>query len=194
MARAAVVGTAGAVAVGAALGLGHLPAEPEGRPGAVSSAAVDALFHERADRPSRGGLGRAPLLGADTQARAQAAQASPAPAPPAAPGEIPDGCDDYSGNRLLGCTLLAEFGFGLDQMPALDQLWTRESGWNHLAENPSSGAYGIPQALPGSKMATAGDDWQTNPATQIRWGLGYITDRYGDPASAWAFSQANGWY
>jgi hypothetical protein len=72
-------------------------------------------------------------------------------------------------------------------------LWQRESGWRYNAENPS-GAYGIPQALPGSKMATAGADWQTNPATQIKWGLGYIQSRYGTPCSAWAFEEANGFY
>jgi hypothetical protein len=70
----------------------------------------------------------------------------------------------------------------------------KESGWNHTAMNPSSGAYGIPQSLPGTKMATAGADWQTNPATQISWGLGYISGRYGSPCNAWAHSQAVNWY
>ncbi|WGD38430.1 transglycosylase SLT domain-containing protein [Lysinibacter sp. HNR] len=73
-------------------------------------------------------------------------------------------------------------------------LWNKESGWNHLAQNKSSGAYGIPQSLPGSKMASAGADWQTNPDTQIRWGLGYIQGRYGSPCGAWAKSQSSGWY
>jgi hypothetical protein len=75
----------------------------------------------------------------------------------------------------------------------LNNIWTRESGWVYNAENPS-GAYGIPQALPGAKMASAGPDWQTNPATQIRWGLGYIKSTYGDPCSAWAFWQGHGYY
>ena len=75
----------------------------------------------------------------------------------------------------------------------LDNIWSRESGWRYNASNPS-GAYGIPQALPGSKMASAGADWQTNPATQIKWGLGYIKGRYGDPCSAWSYWQANGSY
>jgi hypothetical protein len=66
--------------------------------------------------------------------------------------------------------------------------------WDATAENPSSGAYGIPQALPGDKMASAGSDWATNPATQIRWGLGYIREVYGTPAGAWVFWQANNWY
>jgi hypothetical protein len=88
------------------------------------------------------------------------------------------------GNRALGRRLLSAFGFGPDQWPPLDRLWTGESNWDHTARNPSSGAFGIPQSLPGSKMAAAGADWQTNPSTQIRWGLGYIRDRYGSPAAA----------
>jgi hypothetical protein len=75
----------------------------------------------------------------------------------------------------------------------LNNIWTRESGWRYNAEN-ASGAYGIPQALPGSKMATAGADWATNPATQIKWGLGYIQGRYRDPCSAWSFWEAHSWY
>ena len=73
-------------------------------------------------------------------------------------------------------------------------MWGRESGWQVSASNASSGAYGIPQALPGSKMASVGPDWQSNAATQIQWGLGYIDGRYGSPCAAWSHSQANGWY
>jgi resuscitation-promoting factor RpfB len=80
------------------------------------------------------------------------------------------------------------------QWGCLNALWTRESGWNPRAYNPSSGAYGIPQALPGSKMASAGADWYTNPATQISWGLSYIAGRYGSPCGAWNHSLATGWY
>ncbi|WP_447645557.1 aggregation-promoting factor C-terminal-like domain-containing protein [Nocardioides zeae] len=96
--------------------------------------------------------------------------------------------------RELGQLLLAEAGFGQDQWSCLDSLWTKESGWRVDADNPSSSAYGIPQALPGSKMSSEGADWETNAVTQIRWGLGYIEDRYGTPCSAWAHSQANNWY
>jgi hypothetical protein len=67
----------------------------------------------------------------------------------------------------------------------LYDLWEQESTWNVYAENPASGAYGIPQSLPGDKMATAGADWQTNPTTQIKWGLGYIKSVYGTPCGAW---------
>ncbi|MFC5380712.1 phospholipase [Aquipuribacter nitratireducens] len=97
-------------------------------------------------------------------------------------------------NRALGQQLLAEAGFGAGQWSCLDALWQKESNWSHTADNPTSSAYGIPQALPGSKMASAGSDWETNPATQIRWGLGYIADRYGTPCAAWEHSQAHNWY
>lgn len=83
---------------------------------------------------------------------------------------------------------------GSVQFRCLDKLWTRESRWNPLALNKSSGAYGIPQAVPGSKMATAGSDWRTNPITQVRWGLLYIKQRYGTPCVAWNHSQVYGWY
>jgi len=96
--------------------------------------------------------------------------------------------------REIARALLPQFGFGADQFGCLDSLWTRESGWNPHADNPSSSAYGIPQALPGSKMASAGADWATNPVTQITWGLGYIRDRYGSPCGAWAHSQSHGFY
>jgi hypothetical protein len=96
--------------------------------------------------------------------------------------------------REIARALLAEFGFAPDQFECLDSLYTRESNWNVYADNPTSSAYGIPQALPGSKMASAGADWATNPVTQIRWGLGYIEDRYGSPCGAWAHSESNGWY
>ncbi|MGH3228181.1 MAG: lytic transglycosylase domain-containing protein [Streptosporangiaceae bacterium] len=90
--------------------------------------------------------------------------------------------------------LLASFGFSPQTyFGCLLDLWNRESGWRYDAEN-ASGAYGIPQALPGSKMASAGADWQTDPATQIKWGLGYIKALYGNPCGAWAFEEANGYY
>jgi len=96
--------------------------------------------------------------------------------------------------RTIARALLAEFGFSEDQFGCLDSLWERESHWNPSAMNSSSGAYGIPQSLPGSKMATVAADWRTNPVTQIRWGLGYIQDRYGSPCGAWGHSQGHGWY
>ena len=90
--------------------------------------------------------------------------------------------------------ILSTYGWGDDQWFALEQLWIRESGWNHTAKNSSSGAYGIPQSLPADKMASAGADWLTNPQTQIRWGCSYIKGRYGSPLGAWAHFQENNWY
>ena len=87
-----------------------------------------------------------------------------------------------------------QYGWGDDQFGCLVNLWNRESGWSVNALNESSGATGIPQALPGDKMAIAGDDWQTNPATQIAWGLSYISSGYGTPCAAWNHSESNNWY
>jgi hypothetical protein len=109
-------------------------------------------------------------------------------------GTIPDSCNDFSGNRAIGCALMLDAGFKIDQFPCLDKLFKRESGWNQRASNASSGAYGIPQALPGSKMAKFGDDWKTNAATQIKWGLDYIEGRYSSPCGAWSHSESTGWY
>lgn len=81
-----------------------------------------------------------------------------------------------------------------EQFGCLEKLWERESNWRWDALNKSSGAYGIPQALPGKKMASAGDDWQTNPQTQINWGLAYIAARYGSSCNAWAYFLKVGWY
>ena len=96
--------------------------------------------------------------------------------------------------KAIARELSGRHGWGGNQFSCLEQLWEKESRWDHTAQNPSSGAYGIPQALPGSKMASAGSDWQTNPATQIEWGLGYIAERYGTPCSAWGHSQSVNWY
>ncbi|MEU6859365.1 lytic transglycosylase domain-containing protein [Glycomyces sp. NPDC046736] len=103
-------------------------------------------------------------------------------------------CSDYSGNKAIGCTMTLDRGYGMDQFQCLLNLWERESNWNESAYNSGSGAYGIPQSLPGDKMAANGSDWQTNPATQIDWGLDYIEGRYGDPCGAWSHSESVGWY
>jgi hypothetical protein len=98
--------------------------------------------------------------------------------------------DPQSVARLLA----ANRGWGGQEFDCLNSLWTKESGWRWDANNASSGAYGIAQSLPGSKMASSGSDWATNPITQINWGLGYIASSYGTPCSAWAHSQAANWY
>ncbi|GAA1273506.1 hypothetical protein GCM10009677_28400 [Sphaerisporangium rubeum] len=97
-------------------------------------------------------------------------------------------------NKVIAYRLVAQRDWPLAQFRCLDSLWTRESGWNHRAQNPSSGAYGIPQALPGNKMVGVGQDWRVNPITQIRWGLKYIKGRYGNPCGAWGHFRSHNWY
>ena len=109
--------------------------------------------------------------------------------PPGPAASTPDGARAYAADLAA-----SQYGWGADQFQCLDKLWQKESGWNYQAYNASSGATGIPQSLPGSKMATAGDDWETSAATQIRWGLGYIQSAYGTPCSAWSHSQSVNWY
>ena len=106
---------------------------------------------------------------------------------------VPFVAPDPGTAQAIAYQLVKANGWGDDQFACLVALWNRESGWRVNAYNPS-GAYGIPQALPGSKMAAYGSDWATNPATQIKWGLGYISGRYGTPCAAWSHSNATGWY
>lgn len=87
--------------------------------------------------------------------------------------------------KAIAADMIVAYGWGATEMQCLDLLWEKESGWNPLAENPSSGAYGIPQSWPADKLATAGDDWRTNPITQMTWGMDYIAAVYGDPCVAW---------
>lgn len=101
---------------------------------------------------------------------------------------------DPGSAQAIAYDMVAARGWGEDEFSCLVALWNRESGWRVNAYNASSGAYGIPQSLPGNKMASAGEDWATNPATQISWGLGYIAGRYGAPCGAWGHSNAVGWY
>jgi len=115
---------------------------------------------------------------------------SSTPAPSANPGAG----TDPDGAKAIARSMMAGHGWGDSEFSCLESLWTRESSWNYQAENASSGAYGIPQALPGSKMSEVADDWATNPTTQITWGLNYISGRYGTPCSAWAHSESVGWY
>lgn len=116
---------------------------------------------------------------------------NPAPVPTVVQPVIPP-----KTNREIGAELAATYGWTGQQFTCLERLWTGESNWNHLSYNRSSGATGIPQSLPGSKMASAGADYMTNPATQIKWGLSYISGRYGTPCSAYSQWQARSphWY
>jgi hypothetical protein len=96
--------------------------------------------------------------------------------------------------QQIAMAMLPGYGWSSSEFSCLNSLWEQESGWNPAAYNSASGAYGIPQAVPGSKMASAGADWQTSAATQIRWGLGYIKARYGSPCAAWSQESSAGWY
>lgn len=128
-------------------------------------------------------------VAADQKAAAQAAAAA------AAAAAIQANANTPSGARTAAQTIMSSsYGWGSDQFQCLNNLWTKESGWNYQASNGSSGATGIPQALPGSKMATFGSDWATNATTQIKWGLSYIKGSYGTPCSAWSHSEAMNWY
>jgi hypothetical protein len=102
---------------------------------------------------------------------------------------------DRSANKLYAQSYMMEtYQWDQEQFICLETLWSKESGWNHLAQNPSSGAYGIPQSLPGNKMQSAGSDWKTNPETQIKWGLNYILKRYDTPCGAYQHFQKKRWY
>jgi hypothetical protein len=97
-------------------------------------------------------------------------------------------------NKQIARQMFWRFGWRQWQFKYLNLLWSRESSWNVYASNPYSGAYGIPQAVPGVKMSSAGPNWETDPRTQIRWGLGYIKSLYGTPWWAWQHELADGWY
>jgi hypothetical protein len=116
-----------------------------------------------------------------TKASASAAATSKAKAASASPQQIAK-------------AMLASFGWSSGQFSCLQPLWAHESGWSVTAHNAGTGAYGIPQAAPGSKMASAGPDWQTSATTQIKWGLKYIKGTYGSLCGAWSHEQATGWY
>jgi hypothetical protein len=113
---------------------------------------------------------------------------------PKAPAAPAAGRPDPGSAKAIAYDMVLARGWGEGEYSCLVALWNRESHWNVYAANKSSGAYGIPQALPGSKMASAGADWQTNAATQITWGLGYISGRYQTPCGAWGSSERRGWY
>jgi hypothetical protein len=151
--------------------------------------AADARARARLEAAAA--LGRARLEAAAALGRARVAAAEKVARDKARQGLIDRA---QSNPKAVGRLLAADRGWGDAQFSCLDSLWTKESGWRWNADNPSSDAYGIPQALPGSKMSTIGNDWATNPVTQIKWGLSYISSRYGTPCSAWAHSQAVNWY
>lgn len=156
----------------------------------LQQVAAEARIAAERAAAKRAAAQRAAARQATANAAAAPAQTAPAQTTAASSGSVqPSGSPQQIALGMLG-----SFGWSSSQFGCLVSLWGRESGWNTYASNPSSGAYGIPQALPGSKMASAGADWATNPATQIRWGLGYIQQLYGSPCAAWEHSEADGWY
>jgi len=167
----------------------------------VASAAADVIGNV-GDAPAGASLGgqlpkidRAPVVSRSSDRRDAADPAKEAALSVASGPATTDRVEmSQADPKDIARAMLPQFGFSADQFSCLDSLWTKESGWNPSADNASSSAYGIPQALPGSKMASAGSDWASNPATQIKWGLGYIRDSYGSPCAAWGHSQAYNWY
>jgi hypothetical protein len=150
------------------------------RAAARRAAAAAAAARQAASGQASAGQASAEQAGTQQAGAQQAAQPAARQSPAGSPQQI--------AQQLLG-----QYGWA-GEFSCLDSLWTLESGWNTYAENPTTGAYGIPQALPGSKMASAGPDWQSDPATQIRWGLSYIQASYGSPCAAWSHEEAVGWY
>lgn len=181
VAATGVVVTAG-VAIGS--GTGNNAAVALGAHAPVNSLTAAELT-DRVKRASRSSNDR--LAGVDATKAAVLSDAN---------GVAQAGVKDLSNAdpRTLAQALLPQFGLSSGEFDCLDRLWTKESNWNPHADNPSSSAYGIPQALPGSKMSSAGPDWANNPETQIRWGLGYIKSRYGTPCAAWGHSVSRNWY
>lgn len=137
----------------------------------------------RAQKAAEEAAAAAAAAAAEAQRQAEAAAAALAAA------NTPDGAKATA--RQMAAS---QYGWGDGQFSCLESLWNKESGWNYQAYNSGSGATGIPQSLPGNKMASAGADWQTNATTQIAWGLGYIAGSYGTPCAAWGHSQATDWY
>ena len=152
--------------------VGDLTAQTQTQAAAIKAAA------DEADR-----------VAADAAAAAAAEAAAQAAAEALAEGNTVSGAK-ATAERLAS----SEYGWDSSQFSCLVSLWSKESGWSYEAYNASSGATGIPQALPGSKMASVADDWQTNATTQILWGLKYIKSSYGTPCSAWSHSQSVNWY
>jgi hypothetical protein len=157
---------------------------------AAAKAAAAKAAARQAAAAKAAALKAAQQAAAARQATAQATAAGQAAQPAQQAAAIaPSGSAEQIAEQML-----SQFGWSSGQFSCLQPLWQQESGWNAAAENPTSGAYGIPQALPGSKMASAGSDWASNPATQIRWGLTYIQGSYGSPCGAWSHEESDGWY
>ncbi|MFB9375649.1 lytic transglycosylase domain-containing protein [Kineococcus gynurae] len=196
LAGTAVLTLAATVVLGASAATGPAPEAEAAEPDHLYLAAVaahqdltaDAFFSARDSRAATNArIAEEQRLAAEAEAARLAEEARIAAAQEATRNAQRD-------PQAAAQALAADRGWGADQFGCLVKLWNKESGWRWDADNPSSSAYGIPQALPGKKMASAGADWETNPLTQITWGLGYIENRYGSPCRAWSHSQSVNWY
>jgi resuscitation-promoting factor RpfB len=178
-------GSSGAVAAMAAVPTSHTMALLEQRRTELIAMSAASRTLSLVGQPRL--ASRQPANPAAAPGGGAAGGSSAAAGPPAAP-------PNPGTAQSIAFNMMGAFGFPPQTyFSCLNNIWNRESGWVYNAQNPS-GAYGIPQALPGSKMASAGADWATDPATQIRWGLGYIKSTYGNPCSAWAFWEGHGYY
>ncbi|MEJ1115143.1 hypothetical protein WBN73_12620 [Paenarthrobacter sp. CCNWLY172] len=162
---------------------------------AEKAAADQAAAEKAAAEKAAADQAAAEKAAADAAAKQAAdAAAAAAAAEAAAAAAAPKAVDDPAAAKAYAASILGNYGWSASEMTALNTLWEKESNWRTTATNASSGAYGIVQSLPASKMATAGADWQTNYQTQIKWGLNYIKERYGSPSAALGFHLANNWY
>ncbi len=165
---------------------------------ATSSVASSAPAANPAAAPAPAPAASPAPAPAHAPAPAPAPSHAPAPAPAPvqapAPAPAPVAVDDPAGAQAYAAAQLGSYGWAPDQMQCLQKLWTKESDWKTTATNASSGAYGVVQSLPASKMASAGADYMTNYRTQINWGLNYVKSRYGSPCGALDFHYANNWY
>ncbi|MFK0040025.1 hypothetical protein ACIQTW_09305 [Paenarthrobacter sp. NPDC090517] len=162
---------------------------------AADQAAAAQAAAEKAAADQAAAQAAAEKAAADAAAKQAAdAAAAAAAAEAAAAAAAPKAVDDPAAAKAYALSILGNYGWGPGEMTALNTLWEKESNWRTTAMNASSGAYGIVQSLPASKMATVGPDWETNYQTQIKWGLNYIKERYGSPSAALGFHLANNWY
>ncbi|WP_380283822.1 lytic transglycosylase domain-containing protein [Kitasatospora purpeofusca] len=186
---AAVVGTAGDTSADA-----QAAAAAQAQADAATQAQAAAAAQAQAEADAAAQAQAAAAAQAEAEAKAQADAKAKADAEAAASRSQERSAlnskPSYSGSPREIAAQIVPAG----QLQCFNNIVSRESSWNITATNPSSGAYGLVQALPGSKMASAGADWRTNPVTQIKWGLDYMNSRYGSPCGAWAFWQSHHWY
>ena len=186
----AVVAAVASVAGGTSVGAKPVATDTHVVTAAIDHTDIDEQSVDRVDVDAKADA-RSAQLSVQADLISQAASELKAQEQRKSQGYDPTTTDPREIARQLMATT---YGWGDAQFQCFDNIIMHESKWSITATNPTSGAYGIPQALPGSKMATAGADWKTNPATQIKWALGYVKARYSTPCGAWSFKSAHGWY